>query len=280
MLQNRTFRTADLIRLPSRFEQNPECCCVYLKLASIEDSTSWMNDVTSVWLLMNNLEEDSFLVKLLKDGVDTEREFLYKTFPNQGNAQHVRINWRDVLQNEGAGCYSITVEAEISGIPVNFTWGNYQLLQFDEHSSHGQVRLRSKFDSKQSIEGIDFTGSNVIDDIRFKGFFGYRNPNTTVDNIFGFNRELSKVKREHLNSFTLESNPLEICYTKPILDLHLLSENEILASDYNFHNHDKGYKDFPCIVAEVGEPTYPRGSKKAIINATFNNKVQNERSYQ
>ena len=136
--------------------------------------------------------------------------------------------------------------------------------------------MKSLFNSNQSIENIDFTNSKVIDTIRFAGYFGDRQPNTMVDNIIYSDRKMNKVVRENLNKYYLETKNLPINHIEQLIDLHLLSENEVYVSDYNFKNPVKYYLDYPCIVSESAEIEYIDTTS---LKCVFNDKIKNSRSY-
>jgi hypothetical protein len=126
---------------------------------------------------------------------------------------------------------------------------------------------------------LDFTNSNVIDIIRFDGYFGDRQPNTFVDNIIYSDRKMNKVTRENLNKYFLETKNLPINYIENLVDLHLLSENEVYVSDYNFKNPVKYYLDYPCIVSESAEIEYIETTDKPSLKCVFGDKLKNSRSY-
>ena len=108
---------------------------------------------------------------------------------------------------------------------------------------------------------------------------GKRQPNTEIDNIIYGNREMKSVIRENLNSYEIETDPLDECVIKPLIDLYLLHENSLFISDYNYHNHSYLYKDLPVILEDTAEVTYYDWSRKASVIAKVSDKIKNERNF-
>jgi hypothetical protein len=184
-----------------------------------------------------------------------------------------------VLLSDGVGCYSLQINYNISGVSGNFTWGIYNLLPFTIQNALKTARLRVKFNSYQEIEGINFTGANVEDTIRFHGFIGFRQPNMEIDNLIYKNREVKKVKRENLNTYEVITDPTCEEHIKKLTDLYLLSENELFISDYNAHNHSYRYQDLPAVVEESPEITYFDFARSASLKCIVGDKKKDKRSF-
>lgn len=254
-----------------------DCCCDQLVLAKAT-SNSWETDKTSAWLKLS-APGDSVEFKLYKNGIETIFTPSINEFQNTSNAFYTTINWIDVLNSDGIGCYELKVEYEISGIQSSFTWGYYKLLPFTVKNALKTARIRAFFNAYHEIEQIDFTGSNVESTFRFYGYIGNRQPNTEIDNIIYGNREMKRVIRENLNEYEIYVDPSLKCITKPLIDLYFLSENELFISDYNAHNHDYCINDLPVIVSESPELTYYDFSRKASIKCIVSDKFKNQRTY-
>jgi hypothetical protein len=184
------------------------------------------------------------------------------------------------LALEGVGCYSIKIAYNISGITGNFTWGIYNLKPYSIQNAIGTARLRAKFNLKQEVEGINFTGANVEDSIRFRGFIGDRQPNTEIDNLIYQNRAVKTVVRENLESYNITTDPLSDEYIKKFSNLYLLSENELFISDYNAHNADYFINDLPVVVEETPEIDYlDRFQRRAVLTCTVGDRKKNKRTY-
>lgn len=280
-LQDRTFRKYDAIRLPEIFEEQDRgyfrCCCPFIVLAD-GSSTSWKNDVTSAWIKLSD-PADTATAILYKHGVPATYQPTAQPFINETNAFYWTIPWAQVLGIDGAGCYELKIEYDIAGIVQTFTWGNYTLKQYSIQNALKTARIRVIFDSQQEIEGINFSGSQVEDSIRFFGYIGNRQPNTEIDNLIYQNREVKKVVRENLNTYEILTDPTCEEHIKKLTDLYLLSENQLFISDYNAHNHSYRYLDLPAIVQESPEITYFEFSREASLKCIVGDKFKNKRSY-
>lgn len=254
-----------------------ECCCEELVLAK-STSNSWETDKTSAWMKLSD-PADTVTFNLYKDGVLTTYTPTAIAFPNEPNAYYTTVEWIDVLNADGIGCYELQIEYEISGITGIITWGKYRLLPFTIQNAIATARLRANFDGYHEIEQINFTGSGVESTYRFNGFIGNRQPNTEIDNIIYNNREMKRVIRENLNEYEILVDPSLKCVTKPLVDLYLLSENNLYISDYNAHNHDYCINDLPVIVSESPELTYYDFARKASLKCTVADKFKNKRTY-
>jgi hypothetical protein len=268
------------VKLPEVFEEQNRgffrCCCPFSVLAS--DGPTWENDITSAWIKLSSGSDTTSAV-LLKNGQPTAYTPTIQAFPNDVNAYYWTINWNDVLLSDGVGCYSLRINYNISGVQGNFTWGIYNLLPFTIQNALKTARLRVKFNSYQEIEGINFTGANVEDTIRFFGFIGYRQPNMEIDNLIYKNREVKKVKRENLNTYEVITDPTCEEHIKKLTDLYLLSENELYISDYNAHNHSYRYQDLPAVVEESPELTYFDFARSASLKCIVGDKKKDKRSF-
>jgi hypothetical protein len=268
------------VKLPEVFEEQNRgffrCCCPFNVLAS--DGPTWENDITSAWIKLSSLSDTTSAV-LLKHGQPTAYTPTIQSFPNDANAYYWTINWNDVLLSDGVGCYSLQINYNISGVSGDFTWGIYNLLPFTIQNALKTARLRVKFNSYQEIEGINFTGANVEDTIRFHGFIGFRQPNMEIDNLIYKNREVKKVKRENLNTYEVITDPTCEEHIKKLTDLYLLSENELYISDYNAHNHSYRYQDLPAVVEESPEITYFDFARSASLKCIVGDKKKDKRSF-
>lgn len=268
------------VKIPQDFtEPNrglAECCCEFLVLGS--NGSSWENDKTSAWIkLSSGLDTHTF--KLMKNGNPTTYTLTSLPLPQEPNGFYCTINWNDVLMSDGLGCYELTVKFNISGIIGSIHWGNYKLRPFTTNNAKGTARIRAVFNGRQESEGINFTGADVVSDIRFAGFIGKRQPNMETDNIIYGNREMKRVIRENLNTYEIGTDPLQECFIKPMVETWLLSENELYISDYNVGNHSYRYNDLPVIVEESPEIEYYDFSRMAKLTCKVGDKFKNKRTY-
>jgi hypothetical protein len=157
--------------------------------------------------------------------------------------------------------------------------GDFKLKPFTIQNAISTARIRAVFNGIQEADGIDFTGADVVSDMRFYGYIGNRQPNTEIDNIIYGNREMKRVIRENLYSYEIITDPLDECIIKPITEIYLLSENQLFISDYNVHNHSYRYNDLPVIVQESPEIEYKDFSRKASLKCKVSDKFKNKRTY-
>ena len=285
-VQERIFKEYQGINIPNNppsiEHDEPFRCCddKLLMLASLTETESYKNDITSAWIKLSS-PSDSVVFKFT-DEHDNATNYIPTpvAFPNEADAFYITIPWRDVLASDGEGCYKLVLEFSIGGITGNLNWGVYKLKQYSLKNAQKTARIRVKFNLKQSIEGIDFTNSNVEDSLRFFGFIGNRQPNMEIDNLIYSDRTVKTVVRENLNSYEIKTDP----YTNTLLDLfsdlYLLSENELYISDYNYFNHSHSILDIPVIVLESPEIDYLEAyQRKAVLTCIVTDKNQNKRTF-
>lgn len=279
--EDRWQETFKSIKLPKIcIEQNrglEDCCCEYIVLGQA-GGKSHENDKTSAWIKLSD-PADLYNFTLLKEGQPTTYILPVQPILNEPNAFYCTIDWGVVINTDGIGCYELKVEYEISGITSNFSWGIYKLSEYSVRNALNTARVRAEFDGFHEIEGINFTDSGVVTDLRFYGYIGNRQPNTEIDNIIYNNREMKRVIRENLNTYEIITDPSLKCITQPLIDRIYLSENKLFISDYNAHNHDYCLYDLPVIVQESPEVEYYDFSRKAKVTCIVGDKFKNKRTY-
>ena len=280
-IEDRTKRSLQSIKLPSPFIEEDRgdkgCCCKYMILAS-NSGDSFENDVTSAWIKISD-PTDTVFFELWKNGADTGIVFDLNSFPNEDNAIWITINWSEVLTKYGQGCYELRVRYEIAGVNGSYIYGTYNLMQYSIENALQTARIKVVFNGVHETSGLDFTGTNIVDTFRFYGYIGNRQPNTEIDNIIYGNREMKRVQRENLNTYEIITDPSTECIIKPLIDLYLLSENELYISDYNAHNHSYRYIDVPVIVSDSPEIEYYKLSRKAQLTCEVSDKFKRNRTY-
>jgi len=280
-LEDRLQKQYDSIKLPENFiPQNRGligCCCEYLVLAG-NGAETWKNDKTPAWIKLSS-GTDSAVFKLQKNGIDANYIPTPVPFVNQPNAWFTIINWADVLVSDGIGCYELSIDYVISGISGTLNIGIYTLKPYTIQNALTTARVWAKFSGVHETDGIDFTGSGVEGTHRFRGFIGNRQPNTEIDNIIYQNREMKRVIRENLNDYEIVTEPTDECIIKPMLDVYLLSENQLFISDYNAHNHSYRYLDLPVIVSESATIEYKELSRKAVLKCKVSDKFKTNRTF-
>jgi hypothetical protein len=282
-IEERIFREYDSIKLPENFEEPNRglkgCCeCEYLVFGSGSSST-FENDVTSAWMKLSDSAD--IITFVLEDSHGNSTNYIPtpQAFINEPFAYYTTIRWKDVLNSDGEGCYTLKIQYEISGIVGFVIWGKFKLQKYSIQSTLKTARVRAFFNAYHEIEQIDFTNSNVESSFRFYGFIGNRQPNTEIDNIIYQNREMKRVIRENLNQYEIITEPVFECFTRPLIELFLLSENDLFISDYNAHNHSYRIQDLPVIVEESATLDYLPLSRYAILKCKVGDKFKNKRTY-
>ena len=141
------------------------------------------------------------------------------------------------------------------------------------------MRIYSEPSSYSQKELIDYTNSNVKDSIRFKGFFGHRQPKTEINNLITKGRRVEKTTRENLNEYTLKTDPLEIVVTRRLIDFHFLNEDKLLITDHNAYNHDYNLFDKKVVLEESAELEYYERNRWAKLTAKFGDREKLDKSY-
>jgi len=282
--QERIKKCYSSIQLPEVFEEEDrgfaKCCTKFLVLANGSSETS-ENDVSSAWLKVSDDPSDTFEFLIVDDNEDPiSFQPAVESFPNEVDAYFFTVQWKDVLSAEGEGCYSIKVNYNISGIEGSFIWRYFELKFFTIEEALCTARIRVKFNLNQSIEGINFTGSNVEDSIRFNGQIKKDQSNTEIDNLIYQSRRIETVVNENLPTFLIKTDP----YTDEVLrlftDLYLLSANEMFISDYNAHTSSYRIKDIPVTIKDTPErSSADEFTRLETITCTVTNRIANERTY-
>jgi hypothetical protein len=279
-IEDRIFREYTAMRLPQSFVEQDrgikDCCCEQLVLGSAAES--WKNDLTSFWIKLSS-DSDTAEFQILDCDENVLGTFEVNAFPNEPFAFYATCDWNEILTTYGQGNYTLAINYTISGLSGLLLWGDYKLLPYSIHNALKTARVRAIFNGKQTIDGIDFTNSNVESTHRFYGYLGNRQPNMSIDNIIYDNREMRRVIRENLNDYEIITDPENECILRPLLELFFISENELFISDYNAHNHSYRYLDLPVIVSESPEVEYKDFSRKAVLKCKVADKFKSQRTF-
>ena len=276
-------RTAFLfqgLNLPPQFENYnigiKDCCCRELVLGS--SNQGYENDVTAFWF---KLGEDSSATVLLKtdDNVVTTYQPPLIDIVKEPLSIAGQIDWGQVINLDGVGCYKLVINYNLGGVAGSLIYGEYELKNFTPLNAIYTARVKVFFNSYHEKDDIDFTDTNLMGTLRFHGLIGKKQPNTQIDNIIYENREMRSVIRQNLNTYQIETDPLEYCVLEQLMQKFLLHENSMFISDYNFHNYSKFIQDVPVILEESAEVTYYDQSKKASVVAVVGDKVKNDNNY-
>jgi len=286
MLQERIKTFYKGVQLPVVFSEQDRGffkCCEPMKVLAGNGLESWKNDVSSAWIKTSD-PSDSFTFKVVNSQGLPVAGYVVSVneFPNEAGAYYTTVNWLDILNLEGAGCYSILITYNIGGYSGAFTWGVYNLQPYTIENAIGTARLRVVFNLNQTIEGINFTGSNVQDSIRFKGQIDKDQPNTEIKNLTYRNRTVKTIVNEYLPTYLIETDPYTDEVLKKFETLYLLSGNEIFISDYNAHSNSYEILDLPASMLEGESPEREKPdqySRAAVLTCKVGDRNINKRTF-
>ena len=186
-------------------------------------------------------------------------------FPHQENAVGYTVNWRDVYNQHGAGCYTLKATYDIGGLIVPFSYGEYEVMPYSVEASEGTILIVSQYDDKVKKTGINYRESGYVDCIRVEGTIGNEQPNSEHLSNLRTDDVRRKVRNWASPIIELEALPSEPCQIDKLNDL-LMYGSMIWASDFNASNF-KEYKDTPIVISNdstieyTGDFGYNRGLK-------------------
>jgi hypothetical protein len=274
-----------VISFPTGYEEEDKrlkkgCCRKELKLADVADPINWKNDWSGVPVkAFDPTDIVDFVIEKCGEANPLPNLGEVGVFPNDQNLRGFMYDWRQYLDIYGAGTYTIKVQFTISGTPGGYTWGVFELKPYSIPNAEATVRTFIKYNSFNLRENMDFTNSNFKDSLRFEGFFGDRQPQMQVNNLYTKGRKLQKVTRENLNEFTLYTSPVNINITRVLLDWHLLNEDVLLITDHNRYNHNYNIFDKPVTVPESPTMEYYTGNRWAKMDAKFIEREAIDKTY-
>lgn len=256
------------------------CCKRGLKLADVADTDIFKNDLSGVFVRVSDPTDIvEFVIEKCSLANPLPQLGDLAIFPNDDFARGFIFDWRQYLDTFGTGSYTISVNFTISGIQGGYVWGQFDLLPYSIYNARGTARVYSEFNSKYQKLNVDFTNSNFKDTLRFNGFFGDRQPNMEINNLITKGRKSQKATRENVNIYTLTTDPVQICITRDLLDLHLLVEDKQLWSDHNASNHDYLIFDKGVVIVETAEIEYIKRSRLAMLTVKFGDRDMIDKSY-
>lgn len=284
MLQERIKNTYPVVKLPEEFQEEnrgfASCCEIEMVVADPSSNDTWKNDIKSAWIkLAASTDTCTFTLTDLND-VPTTYVCTPVAFVEEENAFYTTVKWHDVIYSDGIGCYKLVIDYEIGGLTGSIVWGTYQLIEWSIEALLGTARLRSIFNLRQEIEGINFTGSNVEDTIRFFGQIRKDQPNMEIEELIYGNRRMETVINENLHSWIMETDPLSDEILRKFENLYLLSSNELFVSDHNAHTNSYRIFDVPVKVSESPEREQSeRYARQEVLKCKLFDRVKNQRTH-
>lgn len=249
----KSFPLVSLPFIPEDQGKDGKCCdCIpELKLASFNNNDLILNDITGVVHKIQNIGETcEFTIykdrKLLPNfGVNFP-----SGFPHDPDVRAFVFNWRSYLIEYGIGCYEIKKTTNPAGITFEQSEGKYELKEFTTRNAEGTTRILyqnnfvSQFDDYGVLNTINFADSGFEDSYRFRGMFGWWQPNIEVTNHYSENRTnrmaniLSKEKY-NLKMFNASQCMIDRLYR---IEMH--------ASIYRMSDHNKTNPQQKMIITE------------------------------
>jgi len=273
-----------IARLPKGFQEDQrglknKRACHELALASDSDKENWKNDIKGVFLKKSDPADTvEFILEKCGTGVVSNEGYV-PVFPNDPLAVGFVYEWQKVLLAHGVGEYTISVNFTIAGIQDLQCLHLIDLVRYSIFSARGTIRSWAEFDSFYVKQDIDFTDSDFRDSVRCNGYFGDRQPETEVNNLIGNKRRIEKTTRENLNVLTFRTDPVGICITRQLVDLHFLNEDRLLITDHNQSNHDYILLDKEMVVSESANFEYFDGSRLAKLSIALTERDLLDKSY-
>ena len=259
------------------------CEEVYRVFADLVDDSRRRNDVNSAWRTGDVV---SFTFNKLVDGVWTTANYipLAVLFTNEPNAWYTTIEWRDVLDQDGVGCYRLTTNSQIAGIAQPFIhWQTYTLEPYEiggnlNPNVIGTSRVLSEFNDVNDFLGLNFTDSRILDSVRLNAKIGYFNDNTEIDMVEYLDGTNEKVKIEDFVSYELRLNLSGFCVIE-MLRMHLLQANRQWISDYSYDSYSYLTDDVPVVLKEGLSPEFFDGSRDIKGTVKFRDKISKRRTH-
>ena len=259
------------------------CEEVYRVFADLVDDSRRRNDVNSAWRTGDVV---SFTFNKLVDGVWTTANYipLAVLFTNEAYAWYTTIEWRDVLVQDGVGCYRLTTNSQIAGIAQPFIhWQTYTLEPYEiggnlNPNVIGTSRVLSEFNDVNDFLGLNFTDSRILDSVRLNAKIGYFNDNTEIDMVEYLDGTNEKVKIEDFVSYELRLNLSGFCVIE-MLRMHLLQANRQWISDYSYDSYSYLTDDVPVVLKEGLSPEFFDGSRDIKGTVKFRDKISKRRTH-
>lgn len=292
MLQERIKRDLPSIELFEDFQEQDRgfpVCCETVRVLAGGGLESWKNDMTSAWVKLSQPSDTFAFILKKKVGISFVPTTNYIPAPiafvNESDAFYITILWSEVQNLEQNGCFQIVIQRNAGGFIEEKIWRNstYELKDYTIQNAKHTARIRTRWNLTHKIEGIDFTGSNVEDSIRFFGQIRKDQPNTKYRNVTQQNRRIQPVISEKSQTWVIETDG----YTDPMLklleNLFLLSPAEMWIADHNAHTNS--YNILDQEVALIDEESTPerepddRFARQEVLTCKVGKRVRNEKTY-
>jgi len=258
-----------------------DCCEIQNVFARLENNSMEFND-TSLLLCKAIPSLPAIAFRLYKDDVLVETLTTFSSINNNVD-KYAIIKWQTILDIHGTGCY----ESRVLFNSLELIYGKYNLQAWTLDQVRNTVLINTEIGGKITYNPFakyindfwefDFRNSKLLDSFRFQGFIGERDPKVVIDNIVTSDRNVNKVFKEYLNEYQLTTDPITKYFSRRLINLHLLNENQMFIWDYNEFNHEY-YSNKRVVVKDVSKPDYKTFSNKAVVLAVLQDKILNNKS--
>jgi len=200
MAKNVHLDEIQFIQLPVTVDEQTKAgrCCdcdPEIVLADVLDDALIKNDFTS-FAHKKQIATETCVFEISKDGVLLPNLGVdYPAgFPHEPDVVAFTFNWRQYLTAYGAGCYSISKITTPAGSPIEQHLRYFQLQAFSIANSEGTTRILyqnnfvTQFEEEGVVSTINYADSGYQDCYRFRGMFGWWQPNVAVTNHYAANR--------------------------------------------------------------------------------------------
>lgn len=265
-----------------------DCCYQNLVLAD-NTGIETQNDVNS-FIFKVNRTSDVVTYKLYKNGsfvaniTGTTYGVIYPVntilyYEDQKFLAGLTIEWYKVLALHGAGVYYIQATiTPLSGTPTVAETINFILWEYSDEKADKYIRIESIMNGYMLRTGINYTGLQLLDMIRVRGFFGRFQPEIeTTNDIFetleGEKKLVKQRKVKRTDIFELETLPLPKCIMERITEHHFFADT-LKITDYNYNNYDYQLLQKRVYLHEDYEMIYSPTSRYAYLRAKVKEQIQ------
>lgn len=250
----KSYPLVSLPYIPEDQGKDGKCCdCIpELKLASFNKNDLILNDITGVVHKLQNPDTETCDFTIYKDGVLIPNFGVnYPSgFPNDPDVRAFVFNWRSYLIEYGIGCYEIKKTTNPAGIIFEQSLGKYELNEFTTRNAEGTTRILyqnnfvSQFDDYGVLSTINFADSGFEDSYRFRGMFGWWQPNIEVTNHYSENRTNRMANILSKEKFNLKMFNASQCMIDRLYWI------EMHASIYRMSDHNKSNPQQKMIITD------------------------------
>ena len=257
--------------------------CCFLNLVLAGGVESHQNDKTAILFsvpLLTIIFTIRFFLEKETNGVFNEvtelKDSTHGTFfgletLNNPLLTGFELDWSSILDEFGEGNYHFrTDRVTFFGTDSVFSI-NYNLRTYSPELADHTIWIEW-IQNGQIIDGLDFTGLNWRQSVRFPGFFGEKQTEFEEEIWKDVNFENFQIRNELNFTYKCEIGVIPSC----IGDIlpNLLQANDIFITDYNIKNHDYTFIRKPVRLVGIEETKYDN-NRQAVYNLTFSDRKDN-----